>query len=350
MASQNASSASSSQQQSLPLSNSDVYIILSWMPSVAIRSLLYGMYITLSMIAIYLFLQKGISFQHSRGSDSSASAKARLALFILTIIMMVFSTISLVLSTEFYITQLPLFSFHSPNLPKIMKLLVNEQIVLLFMERMNYLISDGIVVWRAWIMFPDQRVVGLALTFLMLSSCAGVFVDAGLASTALLGNPSNVGSQTRGFIISLPTITTNAVATGLIAWKAWNHHQDLKKNLQNSSSLTRVQKVLLLLVESGTLYCLLWVAYITISARSGPSANSFQELSSAMPFISALYPIIIILIATVESKDRDDRGMSLSLSQSIRFASVQSPVLSTAGVEGETNSKHDSVDVVGVDV
>ena len=51
--------------------------------------------------------------------------------------MLIFSTISLVLEIEFYITQLPLFSFNLPDPDKIIKLLTNQQISLLFMERMN---------------------------------------------------------------------------------------------------------------------------------------------------------------------------------------------------------------------
>ncbi|THU75417.1 hypothetical protein K435DRAFT_814352 [Dendrothele bispora CBS 962.96] len=103
--------------------------------------------------------------------------------------------------------------------------------------------------------------------------------------------------------MALPFIITNAVATGTIGWKAWCHHKDIKQNLDLSgNSISRVQKVLLLLVESGVVYCALW----------------------------ALYPILIILIAALEnSKDDpgfngnlDSKGNGLTLSQSIRFASV----------------------------
>ncbi|KAK7464942.1 hypothetical protein VKT23_006150 [Stygiomarasmius scandens] len=136
--------------------------------------------------------------------------------------MLIFSTISLVLEIEFYITQLPLFSFNLPDPDKIIKLLTNQQISLLFMERMNYPISDGIVVWRAWILFPDHFLVRSVLAFLFFGSCVGIFVDAGLATASLLGDLSNNGPNTRALIIATPTIMTNAVATALIAWKAWS--------------------------------------------------------------------------------------------------------------------------------
>ncbi|THU79827.1 hypothetical protein K435DRAFT_973015 [Dendrothele bispora CBS 962.96] len=334
------STLSSLEQQSKPLLDSDIHAVNSWMLSEAVRSLLYGVYVTLSIIAAYLFLKQGVSLRPSRrGSDLSPTAKARLALFILTIIMLLFATVSLVLEIQAYLIQLPLSSFEPPqDLDKFIKSMTDQQILLTFVDRINYPISDGIVVWRAWIMFPNSLFVKIALTFLFLSSCVGVFVDASLGTVGFLRDISFTGPNTRGLIMAIPMIVTNAVATGLIAWKTWHHYNTLKKNLSDSSPLTRVQKVLFLLVESGVVYCIFWVAWTSITVTGGTGTTSFQTYSAAMPFISALYPItIIILVATVEDDNRYRTRMSLS--QSIRFCSMQSTTLSSAVEVGDDIAK-----------
>jgi len=48
-----------------------------------------------------------------------------------------------------------------------------------------------------------------------------IFVDAGLGAASQLQDITDTGSNTRVLIIAVPTIVTNAVATGLVAWKAW---------------------------------------------------------------------------------------------------------------------------------
>jgi hypothetical protein len=83
------------------------------------------------------------------------------------------------------------------------------------------------------------------------------------------------------------------------------HRSDMKKNLSAcSGSVIRVQKVLLLLVESGVAYCVLWVSlcaeyydlilmgiqiFFTASAfmnGSEKQSSSFEVFGSAMPLLS----------------------------------------------------------------
>jgi len=49
----------------------------------------------------------------------------------------------------------------------------------------------------------------------------GVLVDASLATVGQLRNFADTGGNTRILIMATPMILTNAVATSLIAWKAW---------------------------------------------------------------------------------------------------------------------------------
>ncbi|THU76602.1 hypothetical protein K435DRAFT_704503 [Dendrothele bispora CBS 962.96] len=60
-------------------------------------------------------------------------------------------------------------------------------------------------------------------------------------------------------ILTIPLIFTNLVATVLIGYKTWCHHRNIQNNLGNAGSSSKVQKILLLLMESGIIYLILWV-------------------------------------------------------------------------------------------
>jgi hypothetical protein len=123
----------------------------------------------------------------------------------------------------------------------------------------------------------------------VLSAAAGA--DIGL-SLAPLFNPSHESIQDassvklgeRALIMVGPTLGTNLLSTGLIAWKAWSvyclqviddphssdeqcvyrqHRISVKKYMGEGSVPMRVEKVLALLIESGFLYCCLWVRTTT---------------------------------------------------------------------------------------
>ncbi|THU83198.1 hypothetical protein K435DRAFT_871547 [Dendrothele bispora CBS 962.96] len=187
----------------------------------------------------------------------------------------------------------------------------------------KYIISDGIVVWRAWIMFPESRVVKLTLLFCMGGSSAAGFVDAGLSAAQTVKNLASYTSKFNVLILGLPLLFTNMIATLLIGYKTWYHYQDVKKNLSNSgTSSRRVQKVLLLLIESGSMYCILWIVNIIMQFKYDGDSTIFQCWATATPELSALYPVLIVVIAAAENA-KPATIDEMSLSQSIRFASGQ---------------------------
>ncbi|KAH8991857.1 hypothetical protein EDB86DRAFT_2933376 [Lactarius hatsudake] len=62
-----------------------------------------------------------------------------------------------------------------------------------------------------------------------------------------------------------PTLATNLISTGLIAWKAWQHRVSVRKHLGEGTGSVRVDRVFALLIESGFIYCCLWVCPAPIS-------------------------------------------------------------------------------------
>ncbi|KIK56228.1 hypothetical protein GYMLUDRAFT_821836 [Collybiopsis luxurians FD-317 M1] len=59
------------------------------------------------------------------------------------------------------------------------------------------------------------------------------------------------------------SLAVNMFATGLIAWKAWNFNHDMAE--AGIKRTTRVQKILLLLIESGAVYCTIQAAFTIVT-------------------------------------------------------------------------------------
>ncbi|KAF9257451.1 hypothetical protein L218DRAFT_1006154 [Marasmius fiardii PR-910] len=151
-------------QQSGPLADQDIADLKAEMVETAVGFVLYGVYATFSIITVYLFLARGLH-----------QSKARVVLFIITIVMFLLSTCSLILDLEFNLLLFSGYSFSPPNPNVFLPLLIKLSITLNLFERLIYLISDGIVVWRAWAFYPRSFVVKLILSTCLLAS-AGTFV------------------------------------------------------------------------------------------------------------------------------------------------------------------------------
>ncbi|THU80631.1 hypothetical protein K435DRAFT_695276, partial [Dendrothele bispora CBS 962.96] len=118
----------------------------------------------------------------------------------------------------------------------------------------QYVIGDIIVVWRAWVLFPERLAVKVTLSICLLGS----FGMNLLIIMTVFFYQITVG--TSNIILTIPLIFTNFTATILIAFKAWHHFQSIQRNLGSTNrSSSKVLKILFLLIESGLLYLAFWV-------------------------------------------------------------------------------------------
>ncbi|THU79709.1 hypothetical protein K435DRAFT_942361 [Dendrothele bispora CBS 962.96] len=251
----------SDQETSGPLSDEDLAILKEWIIQTAVEFLLYGVYATISLIALYFLLASNIRRN-----------KTSLALFILATFMLLFSTSIIVLQLEYILVQIPLKGYNPPDMNHVSSLLRDMKISDDFFIRLNFLISDGVLVWRSWILYPRRWTVKVVLSICMLASIICTFVDAGTGTikirrqTVINDIVTDVEGGAETLLITLPLLITNIFASILIGYKAWIHRQDIKENLSDDNArVSKVQKILLLLVESGMIYLILWVR-VTLSA------------------------------------------------------------------------------------
>ncbi|KAJ7592288.1 hypothetical protein C8J56DRAFT_1024368 [Mycena floridula] len=155
--------------------------------------------------------------------------------------------------------QLPILGFNPPNVERS---LFNINICIDTMTRFNYLIGDSIVVWRAWVLWTNHRRVHMLL-------CICLF--------------------------------------GTFAYKVWEYKVEIKQNLGLSKNRrTNIERVLILLTESGSIYCLLWLSILAFGLKS---------------LWQVMYPITIILLLALEKANLESTVSGPSFSQSLQFAS-----------------------------
>ncbi|KIY68045.1 hypothetical protein CYLTODRAFT_490120 [Cylindrobasidium torrendii FP15055 ss-10] len=169
----------------------------------------------------------------------------------------------------------------------------------------NMLVGDTVVIWRAWALWQDcgrlRGLIAIPIAFLCVSygftvnalNCLaqGDFVQ----STIPIGGRLCTWSEPISWGVSL---FTNLTSTALIAIKAWKVRRFVKTNCGECSK-TMTERVLLLLVESGLIYCLFWLSQLILFFDFDPSANrtyAYDIFSSIGEQLSGLYPTIMIIL------------------------------------------------------
>ncbi|KIK57912.1 hypothetical protein GYMLUDRAFT_737071 [Collybiopsis luxurians FD-317 M1] len=167
----------------------------------------------------------------------------------------------------------------------------------------NALLSDFIVVWRAWILFQHNVLLRYILAFLMTANVGINIVDCILIDVQI--NTENVGgSIVLDWVSDLLSLVVNMCATSLIAWKAWKHRSFLVQ--AEVHRRTRIENVLLLLIESGAIYCSIQAVYtaLTIVNTYAAVVNLPRFLLIVIEAISgvaaAWYPIAVIILINVD--------------------------------------------------
>ncbi|KAJ4470187.1 hypothetical protein J3R30DRAFT_3712037 [Lentinula aciculospora] len=194
---------------------------------------------------------------------------------------------------------------------------------------LNLLIGDATVIWRAWAIYTGNRIAQWVLVVLMALNGA-ILITTSVCDVASL--PGNL--QTAVLAISVASIwtslITNLVATSFIGVKLWEHHKTVQP-LYNGKQRSQVERLLLLLVESGTVLGvlqLLYAIFLTLEDFTIPTQNetaAYLIFNSLFLELVPMYPVAVIILVNLE-----------------RAPLAESFHLST----GETESKPPNVDKV----
>ncbi|KAI0056933.1 hypothetical protein BV25DRAFT_1920576 [Artomyces pyxidatus] len=304
---------------SLSEQNEELYrAIREELISTLFLGLFYGAYIVLMIGSVYTLIRR---------QGGELQSKPSIAMLSLIGIMFSAATIAFALQLPPFLRQLP--SLIDPTVAgtpwsnRRTNIIVSVGAVSV---RINYVLSDAIVVWRALVLWGSDFKIFAILAIFMLGTTAAAGTDVGLSLAQLFGTLDVVDDQSavkggeRSLILVGPTLGTNVVATSLIAYKAWRHRAFIRENLIGLSSVTKVQKILALLVESGIIYCIVWIFYLLASFRVFPAVG-FAVMDSIMVQIAGIYPTIIIVLVSLQ-KSHCEEYSRYDVGETLRFATA----------------------------
>ncbi|KAJ7458487.1 hypothetical protein FB451DRAFT_1273256 [Mycena latifolia] len=326
---------SSAAPKACPISDSVIYTLEGELITTAIQFWLHGLYTTLVCIAVYNLCT------HKEGLS------ARKGLLAATFLMFVCSNLQVIEQLAFNVLQLLTLGADPPNnKTKLLNIRLSENVF----GRVNYLMSDAIVVWRAWLLYHDNLKVRLLLSLCMLGSFVGATTDMTFGTLWLYGNLKYTPTGTRALIMVLPLVITNIVSTSLMGFKVWQYRRQIKASLElPRNRTTKVERILVILTESGTIYCLIWIPFLySILTKEGTETTGYKITANMVPQLSAIYPVVIVLLVSLE-RTHLEPTVSGSASQPIHFVSAAGAGATTNHLTNlqmedseDTRSNHDS--------
>ncbi|KIK59056.1 hypothetical protein GYMLUDRAFT_44799 [Collybiopsis luxurians FD-317 M1] len=224
------------------------------------------------------------------------------------------------------------------------RLNLQAQLVEALFARINYFLSDFIVVWRAWSLseslprFKSRYVLSLCLfaSFVMLV-VDGAFTLVALSKQNLQDQSlalSSIGTtpiQRLGMLrIALPLVlfVTNTVATGYIGVTCWMFRRAISSSVEKPKEIINIGQTLLFMFESGFLYSMIWIVIIFDIAVSFPAKVTIA-LDLIIPQITAIYPALIILLNAAQKSISDEKDKEEATHPAATVQATRSVILTT---------------------
>ncbi|TRM63632.1 hypothetical protein BD626DRAFT_569015 [Schizophyllum amplum] len=261
----------------------DVTIVQSFTTSTAITHTFFGFHTILYFIAAYLLIQQGLRDNRSR-----------LFLFICCSIMFAASTAYMVVMNTYTQTNFVLLLFVPPDVDNKMR---DLQIATNCLLRLNFMLSDAIVVWRAVVLYKDEMRVKWTLFSLLGLSYIGTIADTVLVILLYFGITEDVPEYT--LLMTVPLLITNVAATAAIGYKTWGYKKMVGDLLRQSKRMTATELTMMLLVESGFVYCGVWGLTLA-SALGAMRPEVTSVLLEVLCIVSGLYPTLVIIIVALQ--------------------------------------------------
>ncbi|KAF8259275.1 hypothetical protein EI94DRAFT_662411 [Lactarius quietus] len=280
--------------------------------------IVYGFYIVLYVASVYVLLKK----------PGFTSSRPRMFMLGTTTFMFISGIIALVLVTTIMFQEMLLIDSELgssaseliPGSAHWQSLLASYQSNYYAwgtITRLMYIVCDIICAWRTVVLWNrDKRVIAILLIFILGTTVAAVFqvlFDLGRPE----GGRATFISGNLDLITVGPTLGTNLLSTGLIAWKAWQRRISVRKHLFESGGFVRADRIFSLLIESGLIYCCIWILYLISLFNVLPNPGF-----TVMAFVSGLYPTLIVILVCVQMSPVEHYSTH---SNGMRFTSGSAP-------------------------
>ncbi|PIL26784.1 hypothetical protein GSI_11120 [Ganoderma sinense ZZ0214-1] len=177
---------------------------------------------------------------------------------------------------------------------------------------LNLIVGDSIVWWRVCAVWKNRVVYTVGPLLIVLIFGFGVKALSGVHACVDPCKQPQLLLQDGFFVNACAALSLalNLLATALIGYKAWVHRRLLRGHFGCGRRKSRVLKALALLVESGTVYCLLLIIVVVYEASAALFAapdvrqNAFLRTVADYTYacfipVIAIYPVLIIVIVAL---------------------------------------------------
>ncbi|ESK85691.1 hypothetical protein Moror_9918 [Moniliophthora roreri MCA 2997] len=294
-----------------------------------VESVFWAIYVVLFMFAMRIQLKRGVRSLTS------------IILLLVSIFLFASSTALWAMYVVDLLTQFRIFFLKYPELRLADRVaqvdiglekfgLPEESLFLL-----NMIVGDGVVIWRAWVLCGHSRLQKLVYIPIVMVMAAFAFV---VIALDCLGNNGFVSQSTESSgsktcqwgepIAWGISLMTNITSTSIIAARAWGHHCFVCKTFGSKRRRSQAENVLLILVDSGFIYCLFWLSQLILFfpvAFGTPAQRMYSILSGMGEQISGLYPTLIIILVNMQRSMSD----SPDLLSSAKFKSGNNGIISS---------------------
>ncbi|KAF5373966.1 hypothetical protein D9615_009941 [Tricholomella constricta] len=268
------------------------FVVLRHFTSLTSVVLLYGMFIILFSFSTFTFLQRGLA---------SRATQAMLGLNLIAILACSMHCIFYLLANVIAIKGVLVDSagiLDESILTRVNKRLNLTSIVSGVTLMVLPILSDSVVIWRAWVLYPDKK-------WIMLVPCALLLGTIGATNAYLVIFVKGVQFPLLEPILFLASLTlslaTNVVATSLIFYKLWGHLRFLRRMKQNSTS-SAAQKILIMAQ----------ITIVVLNFVPAPQDSSISVASdillALLNFVTGMYPSIVIVLVSLQRSTMETFG------------------------------------------
>ncbi|KIY68043.1 hypothetical protein CYLTODRAFT_453916 [Cylindrobasidium torrendii FP15055 ss-10] len=209
----------------------------------------------------------------------------------------------------------------------------------------NMIIGDTVIIWRVWALWQDgasrtRWLVAIPIAFLCVSYGFAVNALKCLSEETFIESTVAGGGRLCAWTESISwgvSLLTNLTSTILIAIKAWQVRRFLKAKCRECNK-TMTERVLILLVDSGFIYCFFWLSQLILFFKfdaNSKTAYLYDILSNIGDQFSGLYPTIMIILVNKQHSLSDGLPNSMCIESGYRRR-IESYKPSTAQLDGYT--------------
>ncbi|KAF9255078.1 hypothetical protein L218DRAFT_1008953 [Marasmius fiardii PR-910] len=276
---------------------------------IGLEFLFFGLHTLLYLVSTWLLVRVGFGV-----------IRSRMLLLILTSVMFLASLGVVIVDMMICLHQASSYGLDAPTTRS---LTFDLRLASEVLMRLNFLLGDVIVVWRTWVVWSNSLKARLLLAFCMLATIGTGIGNGAITILDFIRNASR--SNAFSLILTIPPLVTNIVATLLIGLQVWNYRKHIKLILteERSRTSTRVEHVLVILIESGVFYCAVWVLILLAGLDVMTPANN-TLIDGIAVSLTGMYPTFIVIMVSLNKSQADTvfssaGGTAMQNSQPLHF-------------------------------